>query len=49
MLEGLFDEEIDVTDILCDNPSCIKMTKNLVFHDRSKQIEIRYHFIQDMV
>jgi hypothetical protein len=35
--------------ILCDNQSCIKMTKNPVFHDRSKHIEIRYHYIRDMV
>jgi hypothetical protein len=37
------------TAILCDNQSCIKMTENPVFHDRSKHIEIRYHFICDMV
>jgi hypothetical protein len=37
------------TTILCDNQSCIKMTENLVFHDRSKHIEIHYHFIHDMV
>jgi hypothetical protein len=35
--------------ILCDNQSFIKMTENPVFHDRSKHIEIRYHFICDMV
>jgi hypothetical protein len=35
--------------ILCDNQSCIKMTENPVFHDRSKHIEIRCHFIRDMV
>ena len=35
--------------ILCDNQSCIKMTENSVFNDRSKHIEIRYHFIRDMV
>ena len=40
MLAGLFDEEIDVTDILCDNQSCIKMKKNLVFHDTTKHIEV---------
>jgi hypothetical protein len=26
-----------------------KVTKNLVFHDRSKHIEMKYHFIKDMV
>jgi hypothetical protein len=25
------------------------MTKKLVFHDKSKHIEIRYHYIHDMV
>ena len=49
MFVGLFDEEIDITDILCDNHSCIKMTKIPVFHDKSKHIEVRYHFIHDMV
>ena len=49
MLAGLFDAEIDATDILCDHQSCIKMTKNLVFHDKTKHIDIRYHFIRDMV
>ena len=46
---GLFDAEIDVTNIVCDNQSCIKMTENPVFHDNLKHIEIKYHFIQDMV
>ena len=41
--------EMRETAILCDNQSCIKMTENHVFHDRSKHIEIRYHFIRDMV
>ena len=49
MLEGLFDAKIDAIDILYDNQSCIKMTENPVFHDKSKNIEIRYHFIRDMV
>jgi hypothetical protein len=49
LLTGLFDLEMRATVILCDNQSCIKMTENPVFHDRSKHIEIRYHFIRDMV
>jgi hypothetical protein len=49
LLTGLFDLEMEATTILCDNQSCIKMTENHVFHDRSKHIEIRYHYIRDMV
>jgi hypothetical protein len=49
LLAGLFDLEMEATTILCDNQSCIKMTENPVFHDRSKHIEIRYHYICDMV
>ena len=44
MLSGLFDAEIDVTDFLCDNQSCIKMTENSVFHEKMKHIEVRYHY-----
>ena len=49
MLAGLFDPEINATNILCDNQICIKKTENLVFHDKTKHIEVRYHFIWDMV
>jgi hypothetical protein len=37
------------TMVDCDNQSCIKLTKNLVFHDRSKHIDMKYHYIQDLV
>ena len=39
-MSGLFAMELDTTVILCDNQSCIKMTENLVFHDKSKHIKI---------
>jgi hypothetical protein len=35
--------------IYYDNQSCIKLSKNPVFHNRFKHIEIRYHFIRDYV
>ena len=35
--------------IHCDNQSCIKLSENPVFHDMSKHIDIRYHFIRDCV
>lgn len=49
LLAGLFDLELDVTCILCDNRSCIKLSENPVFHDKSNHIEIKYHYIRDMV
>jgi hypothetical protein len=49
LLAELIDQTLDTTVIYCDNQSCIKLSKNPVFHDRSKHIEIRYHFIKDRV
>eukprot|EP00253_Pinus_taeda_P019383 PITA_19383 len=49
ILVGLFDQRMDPTVIYCDNQSCIKLYENLVFHDRSKHIEIRYHHLRDYV
>ena len=48
MLSGLFDLQLEATWIYCDNQSCIKLSKNLLFHDKSKHIEIKYQYI-DMV
>ena len=49
MLSGLFDLEMDATCIYCDNQSCINLSENPVFHDKSKHIEIKYQYIRDMV
>jgi hypothetical protein len=49
LLSDLFDHEMDPTTIHCDNQSCVKLFENPVFHDRSKHIEIKYHYIRDMV
>jgi hypothetical protein len=35
--------------IFCDIQSCVKMTENPMFHDKTKHIVIRYHYIRDMV
>jgi hypothetical protein len=48
-LFGLFGLGLEATCIWCDNQSCIKLSDNLMFHDRSKHIEIRYYYIRDMV
>jgi hypothetical protein len=49
LLVGLFEQSMDPTIIHCDNQSCVKLFVNLVFHDRTKHVEIKYHYIKDMV
>jgi ATP sulfurylase len=49
LIAGLFDLELEETCIFCDNQSCIKLSENPVCHDRSKHIEIKYHYVRDMV
>jgi hypothetical protein len=46
LLVGLFGVQLRPTMIYCDNQSCIKLFENPIFHDRSKHIEIQYHFIR---
>jgi hypothetical protein len=49
LLVGLVGVQLRPTLIYCDNQSCIKISENPVFHDRSKHIDIHYHFIHDYV
>ena len=49
ILVGLFGQQMDPTVVYCNNQSCIKLSKNKKFHDRSKHIDIRYHHIRDCV
>ena len=49
LLARLFDLELETTCVFCDNQSCVKLFNNIVFHDMSKHIEIKYHYIRDMV
>ena len=40
ILVGSFGSHLDPMVIHCDNQSCIKISVNPVFHDRSKHIDI---------
>lgn len=35
--------------LFCDNQSCIALTNNPRFHDRSEHVDIRYYFIRENV
>ena len=39
----------DTMVVYCDNSSVIDISKNPVQHSKTKHIEIRYHFIRDIV
>ena len=49
LLSNLFGGKLDSTIINCDNQSCIELSENPMFHDRLKHIEMKYHFIRDLV
>ena len=49
LLSDLFKRHLKPTVIYCDNQSCIKLSSNPVFHNRSKHIEIPFNYIKDMV
>eukprot|EP00253_Pinus_taeda_P004436 PITA_04436 len=48
-LVNLFRRNVEATRIMCDNQSCIKLSENPVFHDRSKHIDVWCHFVKDCV
>ena len=49
LLLGLFEYDLEATVVHCDNQSGIRLSENSVFHDWSKHIDIRYHFLRDCV
>ncbi|GJV35247.1 retrovirus-related pol polyprotein from transposon TNT 1-94 [Tanacetum coccineum] len=49
LLKELHMEQEDATGIYVDNKSTIDLAKNLVYHDQSKLINTRYHFIRECI
>jgi hypothetical protein len=49
LLTDLSKHVLDSTIIHYGNQSCVKILDNPVFHDKSSHIEIKYHYIRDMV
>jgi hypothetical protein len=45
ILADLSEHVLDSTIIHYGNQSCVKILENLVFHDKSNHIEIKYHYI----
>ncbi|KAK0589362.1 hypothetical protein LWI29_013222 [Acer saccharum] len=49
VLQYLGFPQVNPTEIYIDNRSAIALAKNPVFHERSKHIDTRYHFIREHV
>jgi len=49
VLEDFGEEQAAATTLFCDNTSAIAMSKNPVFHQRSKHIRRKIHFIRDAI
>ncbi|KAI3713826.1 hypothetical protein L1987_72412 [Smallanthus sonchifolius] len=49
LLEEISNEELGTIEIQCDNSSTIKLSKNPVLHRKTKHIDVRYHYLRDLV
>nr|GEW53327.1 retrotransposon protein, putative, Ty1-copia subclass [Tanacetum cinerariifolium] len=51
-LRGLLEElgvELNIMAVNCDNQDAIHLSQNHVFHERTKHINVRYHFIREVL
>ena len=49
LLSDLKQEEVKPVELRVDNKSALALMKNPVFHERSKHIRVRYHFVRQCV
>jgi hypothetical protein len=47
LLGELLEREPDVVELKVDSKSALTLARNPVFHERSKHIDLRYHFIRN--
>jgi hypothetical protein len=49
LLANSFEHVLDSTIIHYGNQSCVMISDNPMFHNKLNHIEIKYHYIRDMV
>ncbi|KAG8490975.1 hypothetical protein CXB51_014094 [Gossypium anomalum] len=51
-LKGLFselNEDLQISTVFCDSQNAIFLKKDQMFHERTKHIDVRYHFVCDVI
>lgn len=48
LLQDLGSDQTKPTILFCDNQSAIKLVRNPQFHQRTKHIDVKFHFIRDL-
>ena len=49
VLEDFGEEQVEPTVLMCDNTSAIAIAKNPVFHQKTRHINRKFHFIRDAI
>lgn len=49
IMKFLKEEQTVSTSIMCDNSSTIKLSRNPVLHGRCKHIDVRFHYLRELV
>ncbi|KAM1117107.1 hypothetical protein ACFX19_007645 [Malus domestica] len=48
-MQDFVEKQESATPILCDNKSAIAMSKNPIYHGKSKHIALKHHYIRGVV
>ena len=48
-LIGEIGQDLQISTVLCNSQSAIFLTKHQMFHDGTKHIDVRYHFVLDVI
>ena len=48
IMDDMNQTQVEATTIYCDNQSTIAMTKNSIYHSRTRHIETRHNFIREL-
>ena len=44
-----FCDDLKLIGLYCDSQSAIFLTKDQMFHERTKYIDVRYHFVREVI